>query len=114
MTMPGRLVQVVSQLASSPPGSDQCREVRPRASGPYWEEKLKTARVRASARSGQQVAPVADHDQGPDGRQDQRVQDADGVVVGDQLDQVLAVEGGQGDAARGQGHRQRAKAPGQP
>jgi hypothetical protein len=37
---------------------------------------------------GQQVAAVADHDQGADHRQDQRVQDADGVVGGDQLEQV--------------------------
>src|SRR5512132_1149887 len=51
--MPGTLVQLASQLARSPPGSDRCREVRPRARGAYWEVKLKTARKRLSTRSSQ-------------------------------------------------------------
>ena len=62
---------------------------------------------------GEQVATVTDHDQRPDQRKDQRVQDADGVVVGHQLEEVLAVEAGQRDAGEGQDGRQDAQGPGQ-
>jgi hypothetical protein len=63
---------------------------------------------------GEQVVTVADHDQRPDQREDQRVQDADGVMVGHQLEEVLAVEAGQRHAGEGQDHRQDAQRPGQP
>src|SRR6266545_4400546 len=52
-TMPGTMVQLANQLATSPPGSDSCREVRPRASGAYCAAKLNTARETPPTRNSQ-------------------------------------------------------------
>src|SRR5918995_7290083 len=72
MTMPGTKAQLASQL---PTGQRQFPLGEPGGQGGVLLGDVEGAQRQAGHQEqpGQQVAPVADHDQGPDGRQDQRV-----------------------------------------